>query len=130
MQASFQIGCHFFSGAQVVCDIVGCGESCGHVLLLQVFRQLQGCLNISGLTALVTTRQKNHEVVAYLSEIHPIAGAEMNAQLRYATAYGLHITRVTESQSFHTYQNPRTPLQIAQVVDPFGIDMGFAYLQH
>ncbi len=66
MQASFQIGRHFFARKQMVCDILGGGEGLSHVLLLQVFRQLQGCLNVCVLTALVTASQKNHEILAPL----------------------------------------------------------------
>ena len=76
MQASFQIGRHFFARTKMVCDIVGGGEGLSHGLLLQVFRQLQGCLNVCGLTALVTPSQKNHEILAALSEIHPITGSK------------------------------------------------------
>ena len=66
MQASFQIGRHFFARKQMVYVILGGGEGLSHVLLLQVFRQLQGCLNVCVLTALVTASQKNHEILAPL----------------------------------------------------------------
>jgi len=45
---------------------------------------LNGSLDVGVLSALVTARQQNHRDPASAHEIHPITGAVINPQLRYA----------------------------------------------
>lgn len=70
-------------------------------------RKAQRELDICFLRALVTTCQQDDEFTTAHSEINPVAGAVINAQLGDAFPDGPDIAGISGGQSFDARQNAR-----------------------
>lgn len=64
------------------------------VVMLNLLCHFMRLADIARLCGLVTPGQQNHDRDLAQGEIHPIACADINAQLRYAIAHGFEITQV------------------------------------
>ena len=67
---------------------------CSHASLLDGCRQPFGGLDIAVLRALVAAAQQDHQHLAPLDEVHPVAGAVVDAQLADTLAHRLHVTEL------------------------------------
>lgn len=76
----------------------------------------QGQFDIAGLTALISTRQKENQFLSAPREINPITGTMINPQLQYAFSNRLGIAGIPRSQSFQPYLYPRSGLEVAETI--------------
>lgn len=76
-----QVGGHLLRGPEVFGDIVTTGLGFSHRMLLQIACETHGNFDISGLSALVTTRQKNNHLAPALGKVDPVSRSVIDPQL-------------------------------------------------
>jgi len=92
--------------------------------------QPQRGLNVLGLRAFVAARQQHHQHIAELLEIHAIARAMVDAQLRNSLADRRYVARVAQRQAFDSRLDASTTLNVTQAIKPMHEGFCFSYLKH
>lgn len=70
------------------------------------------------LGGLVATRQQKNKVTASVCVVHPVAGAYIYTQLRYASLQIAVISRIPVSEPPNAREDPRAARCVPQAVDP------------
>ena len=96
------------------------------MLLRKITCEAQCSLDVLGLGRFVSTGQQDNQLSPTLPEIHPITGAVVDPQLRDTLTNRLNISGISGGEPSDPCLDTRSPLEVAQVVEPLREECGFA----
>jgi hypothetical protein len=99
-------------------------------LLLKVAREAQGCFDVHGLSAFVSSGQENNQLTPTLLEIHPITGTVINSKFGDTLADRLNITGISSGKTFNPDLDTRSRLEVTKRIKPMVEKISFSNFNH